>query len=302
MPFAMNSGPRLLAAGLLAICFAACATRADAAGRAECQFAPSRILPQPVPYCALLPPSYDADATRRYPVLYFLHGLGDNEQSLIRFGGWNLIEDLWSKRQLGEFVIVTPEGGASFYVNSHDGRVRYEAFFLQEFLPFIEHRYRILPGRKFRAIGGISMGGYGALHFALKYPSRFAAVSAHSAALIEHLSARIGTNAAVPPRLRILGQVFGSPPDPAFWDRNNPIVLARTAPGLTGMAIYFDCGSEDDYGFGAGAQALHRVLDSRKIPHEFHLYPGRHNWKYFAAHLSASLEFHSQHFRPQTGK
>ena len=292
----------LLAAALLAVSCAVGATHANAAGRAECQFAPSRILTQLVPYCALLPPSFDADPSRRYPVLYFLHGLGDNEQSLIRFGGWNLIEDLWSKHQLGEFVIVTPEGGASFYVNSHDGRVRYEDFFLQEFLPFIEHRYRIRPGRTYRGIAGISMGGYGALHFALKVPSRFGAVSAHSAALIERLSAKIGANAPVPPRLRVLGEVFGSPPDPAFWDRNNPITLARAANGLAAMSIYFDCGSEDDYGFGAGAEALHRALESRKTHHEFHLYPGRHNWEYFAAHLSASLEFHSRRFGLQTGK
>jgi S-formylglutathione hydrolase FrmB len=60
--------------------------------------------------------------------------------------------------KLEEFLIVTPQGGASFYVNSRDGRQRYEDFFLQEFLPNIEQRYRIEPGRKSRAIGGISMG------------------------------------------------------------------------------------------------------------------------------------------------
>src|SRR5207245_1033322 len=93
-------------------------------------------------------------------------------------------------------------------------------------------------------------------------------------------------------RLRILGNVFGSPPDRLFWDRNNPLNIARTAE-LAGMGIYFDCGSQDDYGFEAGAQALHNVLVSRRIAHEFHLYPGGHNWSYFAAHLPKSLRFHS---------
>ena len=63
------------------------------------------------------------------------------------------------------------------------------------------------------------------------------------------------------------------------------------------MKIYFDCGSEDDYGFEAGAQALHNVLVSRQIAHEFHLYPGGHNWGYFAEHLPDSLRFNSEAFR-----
>jgi S-formylglutathione hydrolase FrmB len=60
--------------------------------------------------------------------------------------------------------------------------------------------------------------------------------------------------------------------------------------------IYFDCGSEDDYGFNAGAEALHSLLTSRRIPHEFHLHPVGHNWSYFAEYLPASLQFHSRAF------
>ena len=288
----MNSTGRVLRLTLFAACWTVSASGARATGRAECLTTSSRILAHPVPFCALLPPSYDGDPARRYPVLYFLHGLGDDEQSLVRFGGFNLVEDLWEKGKLGEFVIVTPDADASFYVNSRDGRVRYEDFFLQEFLPFIEHRYRLRPGRRYRGIGGISMGGYGALRIAFKYPERFGAVSAHSAALIERLPVAVA-NAPVPPRLRILGGVFGAPPDPVFWERNNPFTLARTSAALPSLIIYFDCGSEDDYGFAAGAQALHRLLETRRIRHEFHLYPGGHNWSYFAMHLSNSLQFHS---------
>src|ERR1700694_6283350 len=78
-----------------------------APGRAECLSAPSKILGHPVACCVLLPPSYDAEKTRRYPILYLLHGLGDNEQMLIHSGGFNLVEDLWSRHQLGDFVLVT---------------------------------------------------------------------------------------------------------------------------------------------------------------------------------------------------
>jgi S-formylglutathione hydrolase FrmB len=93
----------------------------------------------------------------------------------------------------------------------------------------------------------------------------------------------------------MLGGAFGSPPDPAFWEQNSPLTLARTAR-LSGMKIYFDCGAQDDYGFSRGARALDHILKARGIPHEFHLYPGGHNWVYFAAHLPGLLEFESHAF------
>jgi S-formylglutathione hydrolase FrmB len=261
-------------------------------GRGECLSMQSAILARPVGYCALLPPGYDTDKARRFPVLYFLHGLGDSEQTFLRSGAWNNVQDLWQERKIGEYLIVTPAGGASFYIDSKDGRQRYEDFFLREFLPAIEKRYRIRAARDSRGIAGISMGGYGALHIAFRHPDLFSSVSAHSAALIEKLP-RIAEGTPMAPRLRLLGSVFGSPLDPAFWDANSPITLARTAP-LTRLKIYFDCGTEDDYGFDVGAQALDKQLSARHIPHEFHLYPGGHNWTYFAEHLPASLQFESR--------
>jgi S-formylglutathione hydrolase FrmB len=272
---------------------------AQATGRAECVSLPSKILDRAVPYCVLLPPSYDAEKTRRYPVLYLLHGLGDNEQMLVHSGGMNLVEDLWEQHQLGEFLIVTPAGGTSFYINSHDGKRRYEDFFLQEFMPGVEKRYRALSGRGSRGIAGISMGGYGALHIAFRHPKLFGAVGAHSAALIEKLPNISAQNSRQMSRLLVLGDAFGSPFDAAFWNQNDPATIARTA-NLAGLKINFDCGSEDDYGFDAGAEALDKLLTSRHIPHEFHLYPGGHNWIYFAEHLPALLEFHFHVFEQTT--
>jgi S-formylglutathione hydrolase FrmB len=237
---------------------------------------------------------------RRFPILYFLHGLGDNEQMFLRSGGWNLVQDLQEKNRIGEFLIATPAAGTSFYINSRDGKERYEDFLFQEFFPYIERHYRISSGRANRAISGISMGGYGALHLAFRHPGLFAAVSAHSPALIEKLPVFLsGNGSGGPPnpgRARVLGGVFGNPPDLAFWERNSPLALARTS-SLSGLKIYFDCGNEDDYGFEAGAMALHKILTARKIPHEFYLYPGRHDWSYFATHLESSLTFHSRLFR-----
>jgi putative tributyrin esterase len=293
-----NLAARPFLRGAIFLCFPSflCLTSSSfaATGRVECNSLPSKILSRPVAYCVVLPPSFDADKARHFPVLYFLHGLGDNEQFFVHSGAWNLAEDMRERSELKDFLVATPDGGASFYINSKDGKDRYEDFLFQEFFPFIEKRYRVSPGRAHRAIAGISMGGYGALHLAFRHPQLFIAVSAHSAALIEKLPAFLGP-ASNSPRARVLGSVFGIPPDQMFWDRNSPIALARTAD-LTGLRIYFDCGDQDDYGFDSGAFALDKVLTSRRVSHEFHLYHGRHDPNYFGEHLPASLVFASHAF------
>ena len=113
-----------------------------AAGRVECNALQSKILARSVSYCIVLPASFDTEKTKHFPILYSLHGLGDNEQFFVHSGLWNLVEDMQEKRELKEFLIATPDGGAGFYINSRDGKNRYEDFLLQEFFPFIEKRYR----------------------------------------------------------------------------------------------------------------------------------------------------------------
>jgi len=265
-----------------------------AQGRIDCSSVDSHILKRPVRYCAQVPGSYDRkDASGqlpRFPVLYYLHGLGDNEQSFSRSGGWTLIEDLREHGKIGDFLIVAPEGRSSFYINSADGREHYSDFFLREFLPFIEKKYRVSPGRENRAVTGISMGGYGALRFAFAYPELFSAVSAQSAALI--LDSPEALNAT-----GMLGDVFGSPIDMAHWRANDPFALARkNRAEIAKMAIYFNCGQSDEYGFDKGAAALDKQLTREKIPHEYHPYPGGHSMNYFLGHLAEVIEFHSHAF------
>src|SRR5271156_5667901 len=211
-------------------CVAVCSTaKAATPGRAECRSAPSKILGHPVPYCVILPPGYDSEK-QRYPILYFLHGLGSNAQLLVDQGGMDLVNDLWAQNKIGEFLIVTPDAGRSFYVNSRDGRVRYEDFFIREFIPYIESHYRIRAGRRDRGISGVSMGGYGALRFAFRYPDLFGSVSAHSAALVEKSPIAGMSGAQEMGISRFLGSAFGVPFDPAYWQRENPFTIVRNSP------------------------------------------------------------------------
>jgi len=271
---------------------------ASAQSRIDCNALKSHILGEAVHYCVLLPSNYDSAKANHFPVLYFLHGLGENEQTLFKTGGWNLIEDLRQQHKVSDFLIVTPEARASFYVNSADGKVRYSDFFLQEFIPYIETNYRIQRERKARAISGISMGGYGALRFAFAHPEMFSAVSAQSAALMmespEELSAalRAGT-----PLGKLLGSVFGNPINVPHWKENDPFFLAKkNRVGISKLAIYFNCGRDDEYGFEVGAAALDKQLTEEHIQHEFHLYPGNHSASYFGAHIGEVMEFHSKMF------
>jgi S-formylglutathione hydrolase FrmB len=270
------------------------AAGAQASPRAECRSVPSKLLERKVQYCILLPPSYDNERTRRYPVLYFLHGLGQNEQAMIDSGGFNLTQDLWEQMQIGEFLIVAPDGDRSFFINSRDGKRPYEDFLIQEMMPFIDAHYRTKEGRHNRGVAGVSMGGYGALHLALRHPDLFGSVSANSAALILNPPEGKVDSESATALSRALGGAFGSPFDRAFWNRNSPFTLARESPPPAGLQIYFDCGTEDDYGFNRGAEEFHDLLESLHIPHEFHLYPGGHDINYFAEHLPDSLAFQSK--------
>jgi len=276
---------------------------AKAQSRTDCNVINSRILKQSIHYCVQLPPDYDTnDAKQRlYPLLYFLHGLGQNEQTLFSTGGWSLIEDLRRRHKISDFLIVAPEGGRSFYINSADNSLRYGDFFLQEFIPHIESRYRVRPGRQGRAITGVSMGGYGALRFAFAHPALFSAVSAQSAALITQTPQELGAAGPSNGSLgRLLGSAFGQPINLPHWNQNSVFVLAKkNESGLHRLAIYFNCGQRDDFGFEDGAAALHQQLQAEGVRHEYRSYPGDHSLTYFLSHMGEVMEFHSGVFAEQ---
>jgi S-formylglutathione hydrolase FrmB len=265
-----------------------------AQGRIDCSTFNSQVLHRAVHYCVMLPPGYETDKSKKYPVLYFLHGLGQNEQTLLRSGGWGLIEDLRQQHKIGDFLMVAPEGRGSFFINSIDGRDRYSDFFLSEFLPYMETHYRVIRDRKTRGITGLSMGGYGALRFAFGHPELFGSVSVQSPALITESPREINAdlhNAG--PLTQLLASVFGNPINIPHWQQNNPFELARRNKiKIKTQAIYINCGQQDDFGFQEGAEKMHKQLAAEGVAHEFHLYPGSHNADYFLSHLGETIQFH----------
>jgi len=279
-------------------------TYAVAQGRIDCSVFKSGILRRPVRYCVMLPPNYGTETQKKYPVLYFLHGLGENEQTLLRSGGWGLIEDLRRDHKVGDFLMIAPEGRGSFFINSADGHDRYNDFFLIEFLPYIETHYRVIRQRRSRGVTGLSMGGYGALRFAFAHPELFGSVSAQSPALITEAPRALNADLRNGgPLAGLLGRVFGNPINVPHWIENNPFELARKNQAqIRNEAIYINCGEQDEYGFAASAEQMHKQLQAENIKHEFRLYPGGHNAEYFLSHLGETIEFHWHAFPSGTTK
>lgn len=255
----------------------------------------SSILGRAVRYSVYLPASH-AEGKKRYPVLYFLHGLFEDEKRWHSRGGKAVVDRLRTDGTLGEFIVAIPDAGRTFYTNYKDSSQRYEDFFVQEFIPHIEKTYRVQSDQRHRALSGSSMGGYGALKFGMRHADLFDSVSAHSAVLIAELPQDFEGRRGQFYKQTLEGP-FGAPIDRAYWEAENPLRLAENPAPFKKLALYFDCGTEDRYGFFDGAQKLHDVLEAQKFPHEFHLFPGDHGWSFLNQVLERSLRFHWDHFQ-----
>jgi enterochelin esterase-like enzyme len=266
----------------------------------ECGSVESAILGHAVSLCVALPDDYESRASDRFPTLYFLHGLFENERSWSERGGQQILEELRKQGQIGDFIVVLPDAGKTFYVNSLDGHERYEDFFIQELVPYIDGKYRTIAKPAERGISGTSMGGYGALHLGMRHPDVFGSASAHSAALLAKIPDPLPTEGRWGFYARILQGPFGSPLSGDYWEKNSPITLADHPERFGDLKLYFDCGDHDRYGFEEGAEELHEELQAQGFPHEFTLRPGGHGWTYLGQYMKYSLFFHWRLFTQAT--
>jgi len=200
--------------------------------------------------------------------------------------------------EVTDMIIAMPDGGLHWYVNSHDGKTRYEDFFIEEFIPYIEKTYRARGTKEFRAVAGLSMGGHGTLLYAMKHPQMFAAAAPLSAAA---WGAEDVTSSTQEDWDRYFGFIFGEglEGEARITDHVKDnlalyLVESRDAEDLKKVKWYIDCG-DDDFLINGNMQ-LHRMMTQKGIPHEFRVRDGAHNWTYWRTALPEVFKFVSQSF------
>ena len=254
----------------------------------------SNILDGERRYAIYLPPDYDR-SERSYPVLYLLHGGGDDQTGWVQFGEvLHIADEAITSGEATPMVIVMPDasGEQRGYFNSLNGEWRYEDFFFEEFIPFIEQTYRIKGEKRYRAVAGLSMGGGGSFMYALHRPDMFSSAAPLSASTgplsLEDFKERLNRS-----------DQDVSVPDSvveAYYDRHSALALVEAMPDSAKEDVrwYIDCG-DDDFLYEGNA-LIHIAMRKREIPHEYRVRDGGHTWTYWREALPDVLAFVSQAF------
>lgn len=252
----------------------------------------SKILKMERKFAVYLPPDYET-SSRSYPVLYLLHGLGDDQTGWIQYGEVKKIADNSIKNgDATPMIIVMPDAntGRVGYFNIPSQRWMYEDFFFEELMPYVESKYRIKSGKRFRAISGLSMGGGGTLTYALHRPDLFSAAAP--------LSAGTGSTDVDESleRIKRYGIEFTREEMKNLLENNHPLNLIKKMKlsDINSIRWYIDCG-DDDYLF-EGSSRVHIAMKNRNIPHEYRVRDGDHSWTYWREALPEVLRFVSQGF------
>lgn len=253
---------------------------------------PSKVLKMDRKYSIYLPEDYYT-SERSYPVLYLLHGSGDDHTGWVQFGEVKRIADhAIAEGKCTAMIIVMPDGntGQRGYFNSPKGNWNYEDFFFQEFVPFIEKTYRTRPEKRSRAIAGLSMGGGGTLVYALHHPELFSSACPLSAGNGLHdWNTFMNTYKQTYSGLSE-GEIL------SFYKQHNGIELVNSLPENQIKAVrwYIDCGDDDPR--SESNAKFHAAMNKKGVPHEFRIRDGAHTWTYWREALPSVLEFVSQTF------
>ena len=252
----------------------------------------SNILNGERKYAVYLPPDYES-SNRSYPVLYLLHGAGDDQTGWVQFGEVLRITDKAIKEgKATPMVIIMPDAntGKRGYFNSVKGDWRYEDFFFEEFMPHVEKKFRIKSEKRFRAISGLSMGGGGTFMYALRHPELFSSacpLSAYIGALsLDDFKARLKNN----------NEEYDESLVKAYYANHNALSLIQNLPEeeMSSVRWFIDCG-DDDFLY-EGNSLVHIALKKKGVPHEYRVREGRHSWTYWRESLPVVLEYVSDAF------
>jgi len=287
----MHFKTRAYALALLAtIAVANLAAHAQRASVETIQFQ-SKLINATLPYHVILPPGYRASATTRYPVLYLLHGHGGH------YTDWLTRTNVADYAGQYHMIIVTPEGNNSWYVDGAAGsNDKYESYILQELMPDVDKRYRTIQSRYGRAIAGLSMGGYGAIKYGLKYPATFVFAASMSGAFgVTRYTEKEMGGPNCDPFLKTFGPT-GSETRKAndIFEITKSLTAARVA---SLPYFYFDCGTEDAAQHFDRNRELSELFLEKKIPHEYRELPGNHGWQYWDQQVQEVLRIAADKLR-----
>ncbi|MCR9016704.1 alpha/beta hydrolase [Aquiflexum gelatinilyticum] len=253
----------------------------------------SKILNMERKYAVYLPAGYET-SQRSYPVLYLLHGGGDDQTGWVQFGEVQHIADkAIQEGKATAMIIIMPDAntGKRGYFNDVNNEWRYEDFFFEELMPFVEKKYRIKTEKRYRAIAGLSMGGGGTFFYAMHRPDLFSSACPLSGSLrnttFEEFQKGLETNKVV-----VKNESSLRP----YYDRHNALqqISLSDVEKMKSVKWYFDCG-DDDFLY-EGNSLVHIALKKKEIPHEFRIRDGGHTWTYWRTSLPEVLGFVSDTF------
>ncbi len=229
-------------------------------------------------YLIYLPPGYTNNPAQRYPVLYMLHGRGGSYTEWANYGLLDSATRLIQTEAIQPFIIVMPQGEQAYWVDHANNGPRWGAYVARDLVAEVDGRYRTLADRAHRAVGGVSMGGCGALQLAMNFNDVFGIVGAHSPALRTHDTAP---------------DYFG---DQAWFDAHSPVPLFKTYPDRArALKLRIDMGAQDTW--SPAAEAFHQQLVAEGVPHSWLSRSGGHSSDYWAAHVDEYLHYYSSAFQ-----
>ena len=300
-----------LAGGMIAVAFGVLGA---VAGEIEKGSIASQHLGRDIPYVAYLPDGWagvaaargdgdlvrhgdqrGAGAGRRYPVLYLLHGLGDDETTWVRLGDIRATLDrLIAAGELPAMIVVMPGAGRSWYVDDvrpgGAGSGAMFSGFSEDFIGAIEQRYPTLTCRDGRAIGGLSMGGYGAVLAGVTQPDRFRAVISLSGSLFSPDKASFDARQKL--YERIFGGVFGVPPDYSRFNAWNVFTrLAAVPDGKPVPDMFLSAGDDDFSSILTGTVRFHVALRRRGLESQLRVVDARHDWANWRREIVGGLKW-----------
>ena len=243
----------------------------------------SRLMGRDMPYRVVVPNNYDTNSADKFAVVYLLHGLTGH------FNDWTDRGNITQLATQHNLILVTPEGNDGWYTdNPTIGNDRYESYIIQELIPEIDKAFRTFPDRDHRIIAGLSMGGYGAVKFGLKFPQMFSLAGSFSGAFVTgKWSEQVGGNKLIG---KSLDTVFGALNSETR--KSNDVfnlvgnLSADTSKNLPYM--YLSCGTEDV--FIKTNRELTTTLKQKNIQHEFRPLPGIHDWNFWGKQIRDFLD------------